>query len=360
MPIKPMLGDMTNPLVSVLVHNYNYGRYLRQCLESIFAQTYDNIEICFSDNASTDNSWDIALEFAKKYPGVMTATRNRKNSGSDANFQNCLQNAKGKYFVGLCSDDVLMPDFVAKCVHALERHPNAGYAMVHRTIIDEHGRQTVEPPFYNQSCVIPGKEQAAVYMMATVNPSVSQIMYNRAMISGKRARGSVAYRWFGMRILDFNMCCVYDIAYINEPLLLHRMHPHNDTSTVAGNLVEAFGQFVLLHQFADIASHHDRMEKAIGRLPQALEKLGKLCLRYCARALCANDARCALRYFHLALAIMPEITEEPTFQQLQAYWTADTSSKAEIVEGLKATANLISRTVSYDPPPGSIAIEPKH
>src|SRR3972149_254723 len=111
MRTEPIIGDIDRPLVSVCIHNYNYGRYLRQCFDSVFSQTYDNIEICFSDNASNDDSWDIALEYARRYPGTMTITCNRKNFGSDANFANCWLNVRGKYFIELCSDDVLKPEY---------------------------------------------------------------------------------------------------------------------------------------------------------------------------------------------------------------------------------------------------------
>lgn len=350
------MNDLKKPLVTVTIHNYNYGRYLRQCLDSVFSQTYDNIEICFSDNASKDDSWDIAVDYARKYPGRMTLTCNRKNFGSDANFANCLLNVRGKYFVELCSDDALMPEFVKQCVHALETHPNAGFAMVHRTIIDENGRRTEEPPFYNQTCIIPGPEQAAVYMMASVNPSISQIMYNRKMTHGKGVVGGIAARWYGTRIMDFNICCESDMAYIKEALLLHRLHSGNESARVAENLMEIIGPYVLQHQFAEIASPYN-LTKVIERLPQSLDKLGHLCLRYCARSLCVNDERRARRYFHLAVAIMPEITGDPIFKKLDEYWKSDGSEKFRIVETLRSSGNLLNRGVSYDPPPGSIPIE---
>ena len=56
------------PLVSLLVYNFNYGRYLAECFDSMLAQSYSNIEIIFSDNASTDQSWEIACAYAKKHP----------------------------------------------------------------------------------------------------------------------------------------------------------------------------------------------------------------------------------------------------------------------------------------------------
>ena len=60
-----------DPLVSVIVYNYNYGRYLSECFfDSVICQTYQNIEILFSDNASTDDSWEIAQSYSQKFPGL--------------------------------------------------------------------------------------------------------------------------------------------------------------------------------------------------------------------------------------------------------------------------------------------------
>ena len=344
------------PLVSIYIYNYNYGRYLRECFDSVFAQTYQNIEICFSDNASSDESWDIAVEYAEKYPGKMHITKNRINFGTDANVKNCVMHNSGKYHVLLCSDDALMPNFVEKCVRALEAYPNAGFAMVHRMIIDENNRSTDEAPFYNQSCVIPGAEQAAVYMLAAVNPSVSQIMYNTAMTYGKAAYGGLAARWYGTRIMDFNMCCEFDIVYFNEPLLRHRIHSKNDSFGSASNLMEVIGPYVLQHQFVEIGySYH--LSKVVDRLQESIEKVSKLCLRYCLRSLIQHDAKTALRYFHLSIAFMPEITENLLFKRMNQYWEADPSEKEEIIESLQGTENLTTRCVSYDPPQGSIPLE---
>jgi glycosyltransferase involved in cell wall biosynthesis len=347
------------PLVSVLIYNYNYGRYLRQCLETAVNQTYDNIEIIFSDNASTDESWDIAVEYACKYSGLITIIRNRKNFGPGSNISNCFSCVEGKYFCMLCSDDALMPDFIQRCVSTLEANPECAFAMTHRTIIDENGTLSNEPPFYNQSCIIPGPEQAAVYMMAAVNPSISQIMYSRAKAFDHLSVESLVSRWYAQRIIDFNLCCHYSMAYIKEPLLLHRIHSASDSYQIATNVMEAFGQFILPHQFVEMAAHKNNMGKTIGRLPQALEKLGRLCLRYCARALSINDEECALRYFHLCVAIMPAICQDPVYIQLRDYWTSDASEKTRIIEALATTDNLTTRTVSYDPPPGSSPIPEK-
>jgi glycosyltransferase involved in cell wall biosynthesis len=354
LPVEPP-SVLKAPLVSILCYNFNYGRYLRQCLESVFAQTYENIELCFSDNASSDESWCIALEFEKKYPGKMRLTRNRMNFGPDYNFQNCYAMLLGKYFINFCSDDVLAPEYVEQCVSILEANNNVGLVIVNRAVIDENNCRTDEAPFYNQSCIISGEEQAAVYMMAGVNPSVSQIMYRSDIIDVRSASAVLGARYYGTRILDFNISTDFDIAYIKNPLLLHRIHSLSDTSQADSNLMPIIGLYVLNHQFADIASVRN-LTKVAFRLPQSIEKLARLAVRYSVRSLLAKDEQAALRYFYLAVAISPQLASDPIWKQLQGYWTADSAMKAMILEHFENSDNLAARSISYDPPPGSTPI----
>jgi hypothetical protein len=115
------------------------------------------------------------------------------------------------------------------------------------------------------------------------------------------------------------------------------------------------GLYVLNHQFADIASPRN-LKKVTDRLPQSIEKLANLAVRYSVRCLLANDERSALRYFHLALAMSPQFADNPTWRKLQEYWKADSEMKANIREQFSRSDNLATRTISYDPPPGSTPI----
>lgn len=357
MGLRPRMNDNENPLVSVCVFNYNYGRYLRQCFDSVLNQTYDNIEICFSDNASTDESWDIAVEYSRLNPGIMTVTRNRNNFGVEANWINCDVNIRGKYYMQLCSDDAIQPDYISKCVKALEDNPNAGFAMVHRIIINEKEELKQEPPFYNISCVIPGPEQAAVYMMAAVNPSVSQVLYNRSRTHKKAPfGGDLAARWYGPRILDFNMCCEYDMIYINEPLLMHRLHLLNDSFTAAENLMEIIGPYVLQLQFAGIATHNNNLSNVAKRLPDAIIKLSNLSLRYCFRAIQAGKHITAKKYYHLSAALNLDICDDEIYMLISNYWSADDDGRLLTLNKLKNMVNFETRNISYDPPPGSYVL----
>ena len=349
MQLNPSLNTPGKPLVTVVIYNYNYGRYLRECFNSVLNQTYKNIEICFSDNASTDDSWEIALEYQKKYPMLFFIARNRNNFGSDANFKNCVVNIRGKYFVSLCSDDAFKPEFVRKCVEGLEAHPDTAFAIVHRTILDEDGKLIEEPSFYNQTCKIPGPSQAAVYMMAAVNPTISQIMYRRSATYKKFAIGGLAARWYGTRLMDFNICCEHPIIYIKDPLLLHRLHMANDSAQATENLLEAVCPYILNHQYAEMASNYG-LTQVIERLPAATQKIALLCLRYSLRALIGGNERTAKRYWHLAAAFDSNIEDSASFRLLGEYWGTNLENKHLLLNNLQAENSLVTRNLSYEPP----------
>jgi len=352
----PAINDLDNPLVSILVYNYNYGKYLKECLESIVSQTYKNIEILFSDNASTDESWDVALEFLRKYPGRMTVTRNSRNLGPYANYRNCNLNIRGEYCISLGSDDVLMPEYIERCVQTFKENPNLGFVMVHYDVIDGEGIRTKQPSFYNQSCIIQSEEQAAVYMMSSVNPSISQVMYHKPRLDQISVRtGAFLNRWYGGKIQDFNLSTEYPMAYIKEPLLLFRVHGGNDSLSAGDDLLEVLGPFILNLQFAETAELMN-LKKVTERVPMAIEKLGFLSLRYCVRHLINNAVVNAKRYFYLAPALYPDVLESELFLQLQEYWTASIPRQEEILRKLTETFNLTTRAVSYDPPPGSVPL----
>ena len=70
-----------NPLVSVIIPNYNHARYLKQRLDSVFNQTYQNFEVIFLDDCSTDNSLEI-IEQYKDNPHLKQVVVNETNSES--------------------------------------------------------------------------------------------------------------------------------------------------------------------------------------------------------------------------------------------------------------------------------------
>jgi glycosyltransferase involved in cell wall biosynthesis len=113
-----LAGDTVNstpfglPLVSVIVVNYNYGRFLKQAVDSIFEQTYPNIECIIVDNASTDESAGVLLAISKQYPGTAILRRS-DNGGQSLASKEGFEASSGEYVIFLDADDVLLPSCIA-------------------------------------------------------------------------------------------------------------------------------------------------------------------------------------------------------------------------------------------------------
>ena len=340
-----------NPLVSITVHNYNYGKYLKNCLESLINQTYKNIEILFSDNASSDDSWIVACELQKKHPKLISITRNEKNKGPEKNLQNCLIRVKGKYRIEMCSDDYLESTCIEKAVRAFKKFPDVGFVMFHRKIVNEDGSITQEKPFYDESYLINGIDQAEVYMMAAVNPSISQIIYDTEKASKIKSEDSIISRWWGARIKDFKMCLEYPIIYISEPLVGHRDHKTNDSKTTENNLLEIIGPIIMSHSFVEWSNSQPKIK---AKLEKSIEKLASLSLRYSSRSIRSMNNELAKKYFYLSRALSEKVERDPLYKELDNYFKEHNSVKKkkiyDSIIGLKAN---LAREVSYPPPTGS-------
>ena len=95
--------------VSIIVPVYNSESYLRDCLDSLVNQTLKEIEIIAIDDASTDKSLEILLEYAKKYSGKIKVFANEQNKGQGASRNIGLSIANGEYVGFLDSDDYVAP-----------------------------------------------------------------------------------------------------------------------------------------------------------------------------------------------------------------------------------------------------------
>ena len=100
---------MRQPLVSVIVDNYNYGRYLAQSIESALAQTYARTEVIVVDDASTDDSPTVIRRYARVVP-VFKAVNSGQASALNAGFLA----SHGEIVIFLDADDYLEPDAVAR------------------------------------------------------------------------------------------------------------------------------------------------------------------------------------------------------------------------------------------------------
>lgn len=106
-------------MVSIILPVYNREKYIKECLDSVFSQTYQNFEIVLVDDGSTDKTLGICEEIAKTEPRLRIFKGEHKGVSEARN--KALENAKGKYIFFLDSDDIINPKLLEALVSGLEK-----------------------------------------------------------------------------------------------------------------------------------------------------------------------------------------------------------------------------------------------
>ena len=126
------------PRLSVGLPVYNGQRYLAEALDALLGQSFTDFELIISDNASTDGTEEICRRYAAKDPRIRYI-RQPRNIGLGPNHNFVLGEARGEYFKWAAHDDLYGRDLLARCVAALDEHPDVVLSHADMAIIDETG-----------------------------------------------------------------------------------------------------------------------------------------------------------------------------------------------------------------------------
>lgn len=138
-----MRGEGTlnkGPRVTIGLPVYQGERYIDEAISSIRAQTYRDLELIISDNGSTDETQAICRRHAAEDPRVFYH-RSPVNRGASWNYNRLVDLARGELFKWASHDDVLMPEFIERCVQGLDGDPEAVLCHTGAVTIDEHSRR---------------------------------------------------------------------------------------------------------------------------------------------------------------------------------------------------------------------------
>jgi Glycosyltransferases involved in cell wall biogenesis len=124
-------------LVSIILTSYNHEKYLKQSIESVLKQTYQDFELIIVDDASQDASWEIIQAYCDKQK--VKAFRSKSNSGGSFCWEIVRSEAKGKYMAVHHSDDVWRPEKLEKQIAFLEANPLYAACFTLVEFIDEAG-----------------------------------------------------------------------------------------------------------------------------------------------------------------------------------------------------------------------------
>jgi glycosyltransferase involved in cell wall biosynthesis len=127
----------SSPRVSIGLPVYNGEAFLGQALDSLLAQSYPDFELIISDNASTDHTQEICLDYASREARI-TYLRNPENLGAATNYNLLVRAARGEYFKWQAADDVCAPQFLQRCIEVLDQDGETVLCYPMTTIIDEN------------------------------------------------------------------------------------------------------------------------------------------------------------------------------------------------------------------------------
>jgi hypothetical protein len=137
-----------HPLVSVLVPNYNYGRYLADAIDSVRAQDYTNMQLVVCDDGSTDNSLEVLEKLQARTPDLVIISK--INSGQASALNTAYEASRGEIICLLDSDDFFFPNKISRVVEEFRAKPTSGFAVNRMRKISASGVSLGEVPVMNR------------------------------------------------------------------------------------------------------------------------------------------------------------------------------------------------------------------
>ncbi|MDR1582411.1 MAG: glycosyltransferase [Prevotellaceae bacterium] len=343
--------DIYRNKVSVIIPTYNCRNYVRESIESVLAQSWPNIEIIIQDNASSDDTYNIELEYARKYPKKVTLFRNVVNSGGCT--QNImlampylLQSPGFLYFFS--GDDVMYPHCIERCVNAAIAYPSAGLFHIERDEINMDGTPRHYLPFYDRTFFCEGKKHAPVMMMSGLT-TLSQIMVRKDHFRPDCISFVffIPTDWF----LNFTMAMRTDTVYLQKPGIAYRIAEGNETSHAIRSTMQIIEHYQMLLDFvrsakiANVPTVYNREKEAVAHLAQ-------MAVRYAVQMVKRGFDDTAKDYLDFALILDKKAKINKLFKLIHDFLYTNNSKDRADVLNLIDKSNSAMRTVSYNPPEG--------
>jgi len=228
---------MTDPTsrVSVIIPCYGYGKFLPACLASVLAQEAVDLEVLILDDASPDDTPDVAAALAATDPRI-EFRRHSANQGHLATFNDGLAWASGEYIVIISADDLLTDGALARAARLLEAHPQVG--LVYGTTVPFISGQSLPPARTprgpGQWRITPGRQ----WFETACRRASTGIWTPEVMVRASVQREVGGYRTDLPHTADQYMWLEFalhaDVGWIgNADQAYYRYHPHNLHKTLA-------------------------------------------------------------------------------------------------------------------------------
>jgi glycosyltransferase involved in cell wall biosynthesis len=212
------------PLVSVIMNCLNCEKFVQEAIDSVFAQTYSRWEIIFWDNASTDDSGEIA----RSYDSRLSYFREKETVPLGQARNHAVQQAQGDYVALLDCDDVWLPHKLAVQVQVAEANPDIGLVFSDCFFIDSEGR-TIGRFF---SKYRPPQDGMVLLRLLTGRNFIACPTALMRTAAVRKVGGfDPAFTYSEEYDLFLKLALEYQMAHTTEPLAKYRLHAANITGT---------------------------------------------------------------------------------------------------------------------------------
>jgi glycosyltransferase involved in cell wall biosynthesis len=247
------MSIINQPLVSILIGTYNREDLIRRCLDSIFNQSYINIEVIVIDDCSSDKTPKVLSEYKLKYPNQFKFLKNKKNMGIAYNSNKAFELSRGDY-IALIGDDDEWHDHekISKQIKAFENNKKLGIVSTYWNDVKNGEIVKRHKPIVDKSPLCQILKGNGIYCGSTVLIS-KQAWESVNGFDEKVPRGtdsdlfrSIIVKGYATEILEFFSTNVY----IDDHL---RMTPKNTLSAKKSTL---FSHSYTLYKFKDLYIKH--------------------------------------------------------------------------------------------------------
>jgi glycosyltransferase involved in cell wall biosynthesis len=217
---SPTIAVPTQPLVSIGLPVYNGQEYLREAIDSLLGQTYRNIELIISDNASTDGTQALCEAYVVQDARVRYSRR-PQNIGGVRNHSHVVAQARGEFFMWGSSDDRWQPTYVERCVELLRAEPSLVLAYTLNATMDESGRPTgVYAPGYR----LDTDDVVERFRQLTQTDNPIEPFYGVMRLSAMRSTAPLALHPGFDRFVLAELGLLGRFRQVPEPLYTRRIH----------------------------------------------------------------------------------------------------------------------------------------
>ena len=209
------------PLVSILVANYNNGRFIAETLASAVGQTYPNLELVVIDDGSTDDSLNVIEKFVSTHPDIRTKlVKNSDHKGCGRIKRQCVEVSEGEYFCFLDPDDTISPEAVATLMEVFANHPECGIVYSKHHLCNEE----LEPQSVS---TYPGKIPEGQSHLTSTGGHISALALCNRKVYDQTPGIDASYQVSEDQDLYLKMEEHAPVFYVDEPLYFYRKHDHN-------------------------------------------------------------------------------------------------------------------------------------